>query len=64
MKIVIVGGGVVGLTTALQLNKNSCFKNSDITVVAESYDELVSYVAAGIFRVGNDYSGPTKSITR
>lgn len=64
MKVVIVGGGVVGLTTALQLKKNYYFANSDINIVSESYDDLVSYVAAGIFRIGDDYSGPTKNITR
>lgn len=63
MKIAIVGGGVAGLTTALQLKKNN-LRNSDLTIIADSYDDLVSHVAAGIFRIGNDYSGPSEEITR
>ncbi|XP_057338839.1 D-aspartate oxidase [Microplitis mediator] len=61
MKVAVVGGGIVGLTTALKLNSE--LRNSNITVLAESYDDLVSYVAAGLFRVGHTYSGPTEEIT-
>lgn len=62
MKVAVVGGGIVGLTTALKLNSE--LRNSNITVLAESYDDLVSYVAAGLFRVGHTYSGPTEEITQ
>ncbi|KAG8036462.1 hypothetical protein G9C98_003784 [Cotesia typhae] len=62
MKIAIVGGGIVGLTTALKLHHE--FRNSEITVLAENYDDLVSHIAAGFFRVGHTYSGPTEEITK
>ncbi|XP_043272632.1 D-aspartate oxidase [Venturia canescens] len=62
MKIAIVGGGAVGITTALQLKDE--FRNSDITVHAASFDDTTSHVAAGIFRVGTSYSGPTEELTR
>ncbi|XP_034934958.1 D-aspartate oxidase [Chelonus insularis] len=62
MKVAVVGGGIVGLTTAIELNKY--LRNSDITVVAADYDDIVSYVAAGLFRVGHSYSGPTEEITK
>lgn len=49
MKIVVVGSGIVGLTTALQLQKE--YRNAQITIVADKfYKDIVSYVAAGIFR--------------
>ena len=47
----IVGAGVVGLTTALELQKE--YKNAQISIIADKfYKETVSYVAAGIFRPG------------
>ncbi|XP_076642950.1 D-amino acid oxidase 1 [Halictus rubicundus] len=62
MKVAIVGGGVVGLTTALQLQRE--LRNAEITVFASDFEQTVSHVAAGIFRVGSSYSGPTEQITR
>ncbi|XP_043249384.1 D-aspartate oxidase [Colletes gigas] len=62
MKVAIVGGGVVGLTTALQLQRE--LRNAQVTVFASDFDRTVSHVAAGIFRVGSSYSGPTEKITR
>lgn len=62
MKIAIVGGGVVGITTALQLKEE--FRNCDVTVHAASFDDTTSHVAAGIFRVGTGFSGPSEQITR
>lgn len=62
MKIAVVGGGVVGLTTALQIQNE--LHNADITVIASSFDNTVSHVAAGIFRVGSSYSGPNEILTR
>ena len=51
MKVGIVGAGVVGLTTALELQKE--YKNAQISIIADKfYKETVSYVAAGIFRPG------------
>lgn len=52
MKIAVVGGGVIGLTTALELQKE--FRNAEIAIIADKYyKETTSYVAAGIFRPGN-----------
>nr|XP_031827333.1 D-aspartate oxidase [Nomia melanderi]XP_031827342.1 D-aspartate oxidase [Nomia melanderi] len=62
MKIAIVGGGVVGLTTALQLQRE--LRNAEIAVFASDFNCTVSHVAAGIFRVGSSYSGPTERITK
>ncbi|KZC10767.1 PREDICTED: D-aspartate oxidase [Dufourea novaeangliae] len=62
MKVAIVGGGVVGLTTALQLQRE--LRNAEVCVFASDFDRTVSHVAAGIFRVGSSYSGPTEQITR
>nr|XP_033338683.1 D-aspartate oxidase [Megalopta genalis] len=62
MKVAIVGGGVIGLTTALQLQRE--LRNAEITVFASDFEHTVSHVAAGIFRIGSSYSGPTERITR
>ncbi|XP_053971603.1 D-aspartate oxidase [Hylaeus volcanicus] len=62
MKVAIVGGGVVGLTTALQLQQE--LHNAEITVFASDFDRTVSHVAAGIFRISSSYSGPTENITK
>lgn len=62
MKIAVVGGGVVGLTTALELQRE--LRNSSLTVIADSYSNTTSHVAAGIFRVSDSYSGPTEEITK
>ncbi|XP_020280030.1 D-aspartate oxidase [Pseudomyrmex gracilis] len=63
MKVAVVGGGVVGLTTAALVQKD-LFRNAEITVLASDFDDIVSYVAAGLFRVGSSFSGPTDAITR
>lgn len=63
MKIVVVGSGIVGLTTALELQKE--YRNAQISIVADKfYKDTVSYVAAGIFRPGTAFSGPTEEITK
>ncbi|OAD53832.1 D-aspartate oxidase [Eufriesea mexicana] len=62
MKVAIVGGGIIGLTTALQLKRE--LRNAEITIFATDFDNTVSHVAAGIFRVSSSYSGPTEEITR
>lgn len=51
MKVAVVGSGVVGLTTALELQKE--FRNAKIFIIADKfYKETTSYAAAGIFRPG------------
>lgn len=62
MKIAIIGGGVVGLTTALQIQRE--LRNAEITIFASDFHKIVSNVAAGIFRVGSSYSGPSEEITK
>lgn len=63
MKIAVLGGGCVGLTTALQLQDD--LRNSTrIDVISANFDQTTSHVAAGIFRVSSAFSGPSESITR
>ncbi|XP_003705361.1 D-amino acid oxidase 1 [Megachile rotundata] len=62
MKVAIVGGGIIGLTTALQLQDE--LRNAEVTVFASDFDNNVSHVAAGLFRIGSSYSGPTEKITK
>lgn len=63
MSFVVVGAGVVGLTTALELQKN--FPNARVNVIADKFGvDTTSDVAAGIFRPGPSFSGPTDEITR
>ncbi|XP_063984731.1 D-aspartate oxidase [Diachasmimorpha longicaudata] len=62
MRVAIVGGGVVGITTALQLKSE--LRNSNIEVYGEKYEDIVSYVGAGLFSVGKSFSGPSEEITR
>jgi len=51
MRIAVVGSGVVGLTTALELQNE--YRNAKISILADKfYKETTSYVAAGIFRPG------------
>jgi D-aspartate oxidase len=56
MRIAVVGSGVVGLTTALELQSE--YRNAQITILADKfYKDTTSYVAAGIFRPGlRDFS--------
>lgn len=61
MKVAIVGGGIVGLSTALNLQNE--LRDVKITIFANSFQETTSHVAAGIFRVGTLFSGPTDEIT-
>lgn len=63
MNIGIIGSGVVGLTTALELQKE--FPNERITIIANKFDkDTTSHVAAGIFRPGTSFSGPTEEVTK
>jgi len=63
MKICVIGAGVVGLNTSLALKKE--YPNSDVTILADKFTtETTSDVAAGLFRPGTSFSGPTDEITR
>lgn len=51
------------MTTALELQKE--YPNASISIVADKfYKDTVSYVAAGIFRPGTSFTGPTEEITK
>uniref|UniRef100_A0A182LYE1 FAD dependent oxidoreductase domain-containing protein n=1 Tax=Anopheles culicifacies TaxID=139723 RepID=A0A182LYE1_9DIPT len=63
MNICVVGAGVVGLTTALELQRE--MRNANVTVLADRFEQdTCSDVAAGLFRPGTSFSGPTEEITR
>ncbi|XP_065082190.1 D-aspartate oxidase [Ochlerotatus camptorhynchus] len=63
MNLCVVGAGVVGLTTALELQRE--FRNANITILADRFEQdTCSDVAAGLFRPGTSFSGPTEEITR
>jgi len=59
----VLGAGIIGLNTALELQ--SKFPSAQITLIAEKFDEeTTSHVAAGIFRPGTSFCGPSEEITR
>ncbi|KAF7265613.1 hypothetical protein GWI33_020989 [Rhynchophorus ferrugineus] len=63
LNIAVVGAGVVGVTTAVELQKR--YRNARIEILADKFrEDTVSYVAAGIFRPGTAFSGPTEEITK
>lgn len=63
MSFAIIGAGIVGLSTALELQ--SQYPNSRVSVFAEKFgQDTTSDVAAGIFRPGPSFSGPDETITR
>lgn len=63
MKIAVVGAGVCGLTTALELQSE--YPNANVSILADKfYKDTTSYVAAGIFRPGTSFSGGTEEITQ
>lgn len=63
MHFAVIGAGVVGLTTALELQKQ--FPSANVSILAEKFDvETTSDVAAGIFRPGTNFSGPSDDVTR
>lgn len=61
--IAIIGAGVVGLTVAKLVQEQ--FVGAKVTVIAEKfYEDTTSHVAAGIFRPGTSFKGPTVEITK
>ncbi|XP_023939596.1 D-aspartate oxidase [Bicyclus anynana] len=62
-KIAVIGAGVIGMTVGAMLQQE--LRNTNITVIAEGFKEdTVSCVAAGIFRPGTSFKGPTKEVTK
>lgn len=63
LNIAILGAGIIGLTTALELQKE--INGVNVTILADKfYKDTTSYVAAGIFRPGPTFSGPNEEITK
>lgn len=63
LNIAVLGAGVVGLTTAIELKKQ--IRDVAVDVIAEKFNrDTTSFVAAGLFRPGTSFSGPTEEITR
>lgn len=63
MHFTVLGAGVVGLTTALELQET--FRDAKITIIADKFDvDTTSDVAAGIFRPSTSFTGSTEQITR
>lgn len=63
LNIAVLGAGVVGLTTAIELQKH--FRGANVNVIAEKFNtDTTSFVAAGLFRPGTSFSGPNEQTTR
>lgn len=63
MSFAVLGAGVVGLSTALELQDK--YPNARVTIIANKFGvDTTSDVAAGIFRPGPSFSGPSEAITR
>lgn len=61
--VAVLGAGVVGFSTAKILQQK--LPDAAITVIADKFEQdTVSCVAAGIFRPGTSFKGPTKEITK
>ena len=59
----ILGAGVIGLNTGLELQRE--FPTARVTIVADKFEEeTCSYGAAGIFRPGTSFMGPSEEVTR
>lgn len=63
LNVAVLGAGVVGLTTAIELRKQ--FRDASVDIIAEKFNrDTTSFVAAGLFRPGTSFSGPSEEITR
>lgn len=61
--IAVIGAGVVGLTTAKLIQEK--IRGANVTVIADKFSaDTTSAVAAGIFRPGTSFRGPTQEITK
>lgn len=63
MSFAVVGAGIVGLSTALELQKQH--PNAQVSIFADRFGEdTTSDVAAGIFRPGPSFSGSDPTAAR
>ncbi|CAH1108643.1 unnamed protein product [Psylliodes chrysocephalus] len=63
LKVAVVGSGVIGLTTAIELQKS--IRNANVSILSDGFNEdTTSWVAAGIFRPGGEFKGENKEITQ
>lgn len=63
MSFAVLGAGVVGLSTALELQDT--YPTAQVNLIADKFGrDTTSDVAAGIFRPGPSFTGPTDNITR
>jgi len=63
MHIGVLGAGIIGVNSALQIQNE--FNNAKITLIADKFNnETLSAGAAGIFRPGTNFRGPTEEITK
>ncbi|XP_035435135.2 D-aspartate oxidase isoform X1 [Spodoptera frugiperda] len=61
--IAVIGAGVIGTTVAKLFQDQ--LRNANITVIAEQYSaDTTSDIAAGIFKPGTSFKGPTNEITK
>lgn len=62
MKFCVIGAGVQGLTTALELQAE--FGNAEVTILAEKFlQDTTSDVAAGIFRPTVNFPGESWEVS-
>uniref|UniRef100_A0A1B6ES01 FAD dependent oxidoreductase domain-containing protein n=1 Tax=Cuerna arida TaxID=1464854 RepID=A0A1B6ES01_9HEMI len=62
LRVGVLGAGIVGVTSALQVQ--AVYPSASVTVVADKFNQdTTSDGAAGIFRPGTSFSGPTPEIT-
>lgn len=63
LRICILGAGVVGLNTALELQR--VYPGCDLTIIAKDFTiNTTSHGAAGIFRPGSSFAGPNDEVTQ
>ena len=63
MNFAIIGAGIVGLTTALEVQKQ--FPQAKVIILADKFTtDTTSDVAAGLFRPSVSFSAPTDNLTK
>jgi D-aspartate oxidase len=63
LRVGVLGAGVVGVTTASELQTE--FPTASITIIADKFNkDTTSEVAAGLFRPSLSFAGPSPEITR